>query len=426
MELSDAVYIIASGFWCYILSLYMSIFFKVVKSNKIILPISYIIYFILSLIVYWGIEIPFAFGLYNIIALLLLTLNYDASWSKRIAAVLIITVITTLTEVVIAMLFGYFNFASFEQNTFNSITGIVTIRLVLFAIALIGKNFMSIRNGVKIPVYSWIAIVILPVISLYISMLLFNRNWINNATLLISILSILVLNFIVFYLYDCISKAQTYKFNQVLLLEQNKSYEQQFSLIKQAVINTDIQRHDFKHHLAVITGLIQSENTTDCLDYISKLTEAEISKNSIANSGNIVIDSILNFKLPNAIKNGTKVKLSIIVPDEINIPLADMTVILGNLIDNAIKATEELINAVIDINIKQTKGRLIIHISNTYNNNIIIKEGNFVTTKSDKKNHGLGIKSVKSIVEKYDGELSISCNNHVFDVTTFLYLKEIL
>ena len=63
-----------------------------------------------------------------------------------------------------------------------------------------------------------------------------------------------------------------------------------------------------------------------------------------------------------------------------------------------------------------------MRIENSYLN-VNLVQGNFLTTKKDKKGHGLGLESVKEVVSKYDGVLQITCDNGVFIVEAVLYCK---
>ncbi len=101
-----------------------------------------------------------------------------------------------------------------------------------------------------------------------------------------------------------------------------------------------------------------------------------------------------------------------------------MTVILGNLLDNALQAvllvTE---NRFIDFAIHYSKGMLLIKVTNPFKTPITKHEnGVIVTSKADKKNHGYGLKSVNETVEKYNGTVDINPDNDIFTITVVLYI----
>ena len=97
-----------------------------------------------------------------------------------------------------------------------------------------------------------------------------------------------------------------------------------------------------------------------------------------------------------------------------------MTVVLGNLLDNAIRAVKETDRKKLQITMRYNKGRLILQIENAYKN-IIKSKGKLQTTKKEKQGHGIGLESVREVVERYDGIIQIDCKDNMFVVTAILY-----
>ena len=96
--------------------------------------------------------------------------------------------------------------------------------------------------------------------------------------------------------------------------------------------------------------------------------------------------------------------------------------LFGNLLDNAIEATEkvEIGKRTIGLNINK-KGKLIlIYIYNSYDGNVLVENNKFITTKKDNQNHGFGLKSIDKIVKKYNGDIKISTNNNIFEINIIL------
>ena len=80
----------------------------------------------------------------------------------------------------------------------------------------------------------------------------------------------------------------------------------------------------------------------------------------------------------------------------------------------AIEAIEKAERKYFFINIYFEKNILFIHIENTYDGNIIKEKETLMTTKEEKQLHGLGLKSVSSILEKYDGDIIYDYNDIYF------------
>ena len=110
------------------------------------------------------------------------------------------------------------------------------------------------------------------------------------------------------------------------------------------------------------------------------------------------------------------------IPMELTIPVFDLAVILGNLLDNAIEAVTYVEERKIHIRAKYTKGRLIGEISNSYDGTLLKTPEGILSLKEDKENHGMGIKSVEMTLKKYDGVLQITHDDTKFTAKILMYL----
>lgn len=92
----------------------------------------------------------------------------------------------------------------------------------------------------------------------------------------------------------------------------------------------------------------------------------------------------------------------------------DLYTLLGNALDNAIEANEKILDRAkrwISVQIQNKKGIVLVEIINPYTGTIKMQHGLPITSKSDKLSHGYGTQSIKAIVEKYDGNLTIKTEN---------------
>ena len=88
-----------------------------------------------------------------------------------------------------------------------------------------------------------------------------------------------------------------------------------------------------------------------------------------------------------------------------------MIILIGNLLDNAIEECEKISDGEKEIIIKITKGRFYLNISvkNPTHCPVLKYNPDLVSTKEAKEFHGMGVKSIKNIVAKYDGLINIFC-----------------
>ncbi len=111
------------------------------------------------------------------------------------------------------------------------------------------------------------------------------------------------------------------------------------------------------------------------------------------------------------------------MPKDLQIPAFDMATILGNLLDNAIDALEAIEGKrMVSVKIKLSRGQFIIKVSNTFNGIVIERANNLITKKEDDGNHGLGIKNIKKVLEKYNGSMDIEYNATTFTSILLMYV----
>ena len=180
-------------------------------------------------------------------------------------------------------------------------------------------------------------------------------------------------------------------------------------------------RHDLKNHCSTLSYLLENGRIEEAKDFLNQYTQESVNIKPIINTGNNIIDFILNAKIKKARDADISVDWDIVVPPNLNISGVYMSVILGNLMDNAVEAASKLKkNKKINIKIQTYKQNLFINISNTYDGNIIVMDYGFLSTKKNKKEHGLGIGNVTHIVKKNKGTIDINYDNSTFNVSILI------
>lgn len=194
-----------------------------------------------------------------------------------------------------------------------------------------------------------------------------------------------------------------------LIALQAKEYENMSSTID--MIN--IKVHDIKKQMNVINQLPleqQNEMYNDLKDTIS------IYEN-IAKTGNPILDAILSEK--SFLCSGKDIKLSYICDGEaLNFMKGNHIIaLIGNILDNAIEATSKIEDKnlrIIKLNISIKKDFLCIHQENFTTNEVKFFNGLPLTTKGNDIVHGYGTKSIRYIVNKYDGNVTFNIIDNIF------------
>ena len=157
----------------------------------------------------------------------------------------------------------------------------------------------------------------------------------------------------------------------------------------------------------------------------------------IVSSGNMEIDSILNYMLQRAREGLREVKAQVQLPSDMSHSF-DINVILGNLLENAIEAARETEEKLLDVKVKLKQGVLRIEVENSFGQELLIEKPSkgsnnsmegvlrndirLYTTKRDKGEHGIGLVSVRKIVEKHNGIMEIYPKENHFFVKLILYI----
>lgn len=174
---------------------------------------------------------------------------------------------------------------------------------------------------------------------------------------------------------------------------------------------------NFKNHVICIENLIKEGKSESAIKYINNLQNKAFKTYTWINTGNDVVDAVLNQKKSEASSKNINMDVKVSIPKDIGIEPLDLCTILGNALDNSIEANEKIQDEAqryIKVIMNPYKDYLFIEISNPSIINPIDEDGKLRTTKKDKENHGFGIKSIESVVEKYNGMLSYEYVNGKF------------
>ena len=211
--------------------------------------------------------------------------------------------------------------------------------------------------------------------------------------------------------------SDTHKREEKLVVEkkQNEYTQKYVQTINEQYEQTRRLRHDMKQYFTVLDGLISERKYSEARALISENYKSISCSEVVVNVGNDYVNSILNAKLTHAKSLQIDVICSI-EKDLSGIESTDLCNLLGNMLDNAIEAAQECKTEKrsIELNISSLSNRLIVIVRNSINHSILAENPNLVTSKHDKSEHGYGIKTIKSITEKYDGTIDFFEENLTF------------
>lgn len=175
-------------------------------------------------------------------------------------------------------------------------------------------------------------------------------------------------------------------------------------------------RHDSKNRLLSMMGILKNGDVEKAIQELqSNLDFIEEASKNFIDSGNPIIDAVLQSKLHDADQRGISLKISVKLSEKINIDELETGIIIGNALDNAIEAVEKadaLQSREITFSMISSQGRISISVKNPVSENV--DTSNLETSKDDRELHGFGINSIKAIARKYDGLTDFICENNFF------------
>lgn len=417
--------LIINVLFVYTIYKYLKVFFGKRRTTWYVEFLSYITYYgVLAVVMIFFNRVVVNIAC-SFICYYLLTLNYKGSVKNRLMAVITTYITIACAEVISAALCGYLKMNDFYgKNEFSSIAALVACRILCFIIVLVFENYKHIKQGVDIPISNWLSLFFIPLGTFYIifSIMLIAPD--KQFVVAVCVFVLLGINIITFFLYDTMSNFYEEKLQKVMLQQQNESYLKQMEVMNSSHESVRSVRHDIKNHLVAIETYIKCGEKPEAIDYIHKIIDASYGDKSIISTGNIEIDSILNYKMEEAKTKLIDFEQNIKIPTQLNIESLDIVGILGNLIDNAINANMKLEEGrKISISLKYSKNLFFITVWNTFNGKVLYLDNKIATTHKDKERHGIGLNNVNTIVQKYDGTMNISHEDKIFKVEIMLYLS---
>lgn len=361
----------------------------------------------------------------SIIFVLFILLLYNLKWSTRIIFLFFLYAIIAFSELIIGMILSMLfdiNVSFIQNNLLTFATGTVTSKFLAYFFVLLTKKKKITSNDSK-PTLGITLLFLLPLAS-FLVMLLFIRGCyqiMDTAFEVITLVASIILalaNVAVFYIIDKQNELITTKEKLLFAEKHINNQVVHYQELYKHQNELRIFRHDIRNRLLSLIGLIKENETEKALQTMeSSLDWLDQKANNIVNSGNPVIDAIIQSKLHSAKDKGITIDIFIRLSEKVQIDELELGIVLGNALDNAIEAVENSTknqNKHIELKIITTADRISISVKNPVEYDF--DTNNLSTSKSNKELHGYGIRSIQTIAHKYDGIVLFSCENKFFSI----------
>lgn len=418
MIVKSIAIVIGTIFEFYSTNLYISTFVKR-KDSKINLLIlsclTILIFQIIASLVTQGVALLVC----SFITAFFLCQIYDAKYYIKLIIAATIVVINIASEMIASGLIMFSKAIDFEKiNTDSYLFALGTLmsKFIMFILVLVVYIRKSKLNLENIEIKQLAVLSILPITTIFMIVIMYHvMFFITSAELKIlfvfsSVLMILS-NIITFYVINRQNRLSKAEYELKLLSE--NIYEQTKHYKELQLSHEEIRqmRHNMRNMCIAIIAEIKAGNTNKAIEQLNSNINIIDDTNRVIDTGHPSIDTIIESKLNMCNESNISMRISYQYEEKININEIEISVIIGNILDNAIEACQRVSGKDKKIwgVIKVDDTHIIINIKNTAE-----EFNDFKTLKHNIKNHGHGLKSIKHIANKYNGYTKFSFDEKIF------------
>lgn len=427
-ELIDTVAVIIEVTMCFVFvstfigeNVVKEHFIGIVITNIIDIIFNYItvqimVYSILKYIIFIGIILCAQFLLYRKF--------YDRIIVMTVTYMLFLALIDYSTIAVMTFFSGV-EFNSFQNMTlFRLYLTLVSKVFLLISVIYIRKKLQSLKKLKRNYLFFIFGVSgVILLFAFYMFQNFMQRNQILNSEIAIFILLMLI-EILLFYSFAEMTEKNEKEEKLDLLNLYNKMLQESLEEEKHSFDLWSRRVHDYKNHIIYMRELLESKEYERLNKFMQEETGILKYQSSYVQSGYRGIDAIINSKMIYAQGQDIHVFCNIRLPDGLLLDEGAVVTILGNLLDNAIRAEMKLEEKFIEIHINYMQENMYIKIVNHKERGKIDFKS---SSKENSKWHGIGLRSVKQQLKKMNGDFSlIQKNEKVVAIAVIYEVKKAL
>lgn len=422
----DIIYVVTYMFSTFFIKNFMIGFFGASEKCMLRKVCTYLTYPLIVCTLYFTVNLPLVNLAGNLAALFIITTLYEAQMRRRILFCVFLYAFMIAVEAIVVLISDKIGPSPLKGYDYCKPMGLIVMALVWYFLSMVFRKLSKTQKNALMSLEKWLLIFFIPASSVFLVIVIAAARDLDAIQGVVSVGLIFVINIVVFYIYEKLLSSCSSEMNRALLEQEKRYYYEQCSYMEKSAEELRCFRHDISNHLISIHELIKNGSPEAAEQYIMRIYDSEIKASTLySETGNIAIDSVLNFKLTQAVNCGISVRADISVPDNLLIDPTDITAITGNMLDNAINALKKLdeLERELMVHIYYDRGRLFIVIKNTFDGNINVEKGELRTTNSDRSNHGIGLVNVRNRLMKYNGIIDFEYDSEVFSAAAMMYVE---
>ncbi len=312
---------------------------------------------------------------------------------------------------------------NYLENDVMQVILVLICKTVLFVVVLGSEHFWKRGREVQIEGPAWILMICFPVLSMVIMLVMLfsflGRN--SSADYLAVSLGIMVMNVVMFEWLKFISEKDR-RWNQIRLLQERN--EEKIQLYHEMSLNYEEQKrilHDYHNQIGCMQGLLKRQQYKEAEAYAEKLADSLPDQMQNVDVNHPILNVVLNQKYRLAKRKDISFLIYANDLSDLWLEEQDAVSLLSNLLDNAIEACGKLESGrKIWVKLVREKRQFVLSIRNTVSEPVDIQDDAIPTSKEDKGRHGIGLKNVRMILDKYQGMGMMRCEEGCFSYTAVI------
>lgn len=354
--------------------------------------------------------------------------GYTAALWKRYTFSMMFVALWGLVEMLV--LLGFEILRGKVGNSSYIIGVLLPSKAVMFPLVMGIKFYMNKKGGAK-ETYKEDIFLIFPLVASMTVYYSFYMTIEQTSTenigllrwLLLGTAALIVLHLFVYPFYVYMLEQTSLKKSERFYIKQLELFEEQKKLKEEEAVAFHTSRHDLKQKLIYIHELAKHEEKEKMMTVLSEMIGETGKEKMEGRTGNIVVDALVNHLYLEAKSKGIQLNTKIKLPRKLDIEDTDLCVLQGNAFDNALEALEYVAKEDREmwLEMKYERGSLLLLMKNPYKGELVQEDDGLYKSRKKEGIHGLGLRSMKKVVNKYNGMMVTEGKDGFFTLKVILF-----
>lgn len=362
------------------------------------------------------------------VILLMISFLYESSICSKLMHELLLLLVCIISEMFTILILQIVHHVSVKAVQNEEILYFVAVSLSNFLVFVLLKSItillkrqdydMNRSVGLGLSLFPASSVISLVMVVLFLSQVEVDSYYTGFTFVAVSFM--ILANIAIFMVVEYQAKLEADNRSAVFVERQLNQQREHYRELYAVQDETRKIRHDMKNNLIALQGylhngmVLESEKMLDSL--VGEIRDLE----GVVSSGYPALDAVIGAKNTIAAKEKIRLERHLVLDRQILIPEMDLALLLATALDNSLEAEqkEEEGKRWIKLELRTYESYLVLRVQNYVSQIFSLK--NLCTNKPDKLWHGYGLKTIRSIAEKYDGDIHISCENQIFCVDVML------